>query len=205
MACVARTHVLGETIGLVGLGQLGQLVVQYLALSGARAIICIDPVAKRLEMATKNGATHALSLEVTNARGAVAEITDGRMLDVVYDITGHPAVLAPAIQLVKKSGRVILLGDTPNATAQHLSPGVVSNSLSILGIHGTMTPAVADPLNPWTRREIIELFFHYLAKGRMNVDSLTTHHFAPRQAPDVYAALMRDRSEFMGVLFDWGR
>lgn len=196
-------HALGETVGVVGMGMLGQLVVQYLALSGARKIVAIDLVQSRLDLAKAHGATHTLALNVSDARAEVEAITGGKMLDVVYDVTGHPAVLAPCIQLVRKLGRVILLGDCPTPSQQFLGPGVVSNSISILGIHGTMTPAHASEYAPWTREEIISLFFDYLLQGRMRVSDLRTHRHSPTEAPEVYAGLVRDRSSAIGVVFDW--
>ncbi|MGC8878925.1 MAG: zinc-dependent alcohol dehydrogenase [Anaerolineae bacterium] len=196
-------HTLGERVGVVGLGMLGQLVVQYLVLSGARQIIAIDPVARRLEMARAHGATHTLQLDVRDAFQPVKEITGGRMLDVVYEITGHTDVLVLCLPLLHKLGRIVLLGDTPTPTQQHLGPGVVSESLAILGIHGTMTPEHPSEFYPWTRREVIALFFDYLLQGRMRVDDLVTHTYSPGEAPMVYAELQRDRSRFMGVIFDW--
>jgi len=196
-------HALGERVGVVGMGILGQLVVQYLALAGARQIIAIDPVQSRLALAQAHGATHGLALDVHTAQAAIDEITEGKGLDAIYDVTGHPAVLAGCIPLVRKLGRVILLGDCPTPSQQHLSAGVVSNSLAILGIHGTMTPAHASDYNPWTRDEIVALFFDYLRQGRMQVSHLITHRYSPLEAPRVYDQLTRDRSAALGVLFDW--
>jgi threonine dehydrogenase-like Zn-dependent dehydrogenase len=182
---------------------LGQLVVQYLVLSGARKIVAIDPVQSRLDMAKAHGATHTLALDVKQARPAIEDITGGKMLDVIYDITGHPAVLAPCIPLLRKLGRLILLGDTPNPTQQCLGPGVVSDSIAILGIHGSMTPDHASEFNPWTRSECTALFFDYLLQGRMKVSDLISHRHSPVDAPQVFANLLEDRSGAMGVIFDW--
>ena len=168
-------HALGESVGVVGMGMLGQLVVQYLWLSGARNIVAIDLVQSRLDLAKAHGATHTLALNVGDARAEIEEITAGKMLDVVYDVTGHPAVLAPCIQLVRKLGRVILLGDCPTPTQQFLGPGVVSNSIAILGIHGSMSPAESTDFAPWSRREITSLYFDYLLQERMRVSDLVTH------------------------------
>lgn len=201
---VRRAHLqLGETAGVIGLGMLGQLVVQYLFLSGARQIIAIDPVQRRLDAAMAHGATHSLPLDVERALPAVRDITSGRRLDVVFDVTGHPAVLASSLQLVRKLGRVILLGDTPTPSQQHVGPGLVSDSIAILGIHGTMTPAQPSVLDPWTRNEIFALFFDYVQQGRMRVSDLITSRHSPAAAPEVYASLVRDRSEEIGVIFDW--
>ncbi len=196
---------LGENVGVVGLGMLGQLIVQYLAVAGARKIIAIDPVQKRLDLAKAHGATHTLAVDVAAARQKVEKITAGKMLDVVYDITGHPAVLAPSTQLLRRLGRLILLGDSPTPSQQYLGPGAASNSIAILGIHGTMSPAQASEFNPWTTHEMAALFFDYLRQGRMSVADLITHRYSPLDAPQVYGALLRDRSEAMGVIFDWSR
>jgi len=209
LACTTQLGVrraelqLGETVGVVGLGMLGQLVVQYLAVSGARKIIAIDLVQNRLEVAKAHGATHALPLDVKNAREEIVEITEGGMLDVVFDVSGHPAVLAPSIQLLRRFGRVILLGDTPTPSQQCLGPGVVSESIAILGIHGTASPAQASEFNPWSREEMIALFFDYLTQGRMCVSDLITHRYSPLDASQVYAGLLQDRSTAIGVVFDW--
>lgn len=196
-------HVLGENVGVVGLGMLGQLVVQYLRLAGARRIIVIDPIQSRLDIARLHGATHTLAVEVKEAHKPIEKITGGRLLDVVYDITGHPDVLAPCIPLVRKLGRIVLLGDTPNPTQQCLGPGVVSNSIAILGIHASMTPQHDSDFNPWTRREAISLFFDYLLQGRMQVDDLVSHRYSPKEAPQVYDQLRDNRAKYMGVIFDW--
>lgn len=194
---------LGETVGVVGLGILGQLAVQYLVVSGARKIIAIDLAQHRLDAARAHGATHILALDVHSAYEEIAEITGGRMLDVVFDITGHPATLAPSIRLLRRLGRVVLLGDTPTPSQQYLGPGVVSNSIAILGIHGTMSPTQASEFNPWTQPEMTALFFDYLRQGRMQVSDLITHRYSPLDAPQVYAGLVEDRLGTIGGIFDW--
>jgi len=196
-------HALGEAVGVVGLGLLGQLIVQYLSLSGARMIVAIDTVDKRFEMASAHGATHTVQSDVASSQDDVLAMTGGRGLDVVYDATGHAPVLASCIGLVRRLGRIVLVGDTPNPTAQHLAPGFVSNSIAILGIHGTMTPEQSSEFNPWTRAEVTALFFDYLLQGRMRVSDLITHHHGPDDAPGVYAALTQDRFFSMGVILDW--
>ncbi len=77
-----------------------------------------------------------------------AQITGGAMVDVAFDITGHPAVLAPTTALVRQLGRVILLGDTPTPSRQHLGPRVVADSVSVLGVHASAAPDVPQPARP---------------------------------------------------------
>jgi 2-desacetyl-2-hydroxyethyl bacteriochlorophyllide A dehydrogenase len=196
---------LGERVAVIGLGLLGQLVVQYARIAGARTIVAIDTVAARRGLALAHGATHALDVDAAAAREAVAELTGGRMLDAVFDVTGHPAVLAAAVGLVRQLGRVVLLGDTPTPTRQPLGPGVVSNSVAILGIHALARPEEASDFAPWSAGAIAEVFFEFLVQGRLRVADLVSHRHAPEDAPRVYADLARDRSGAMGVVFDWSR
>lgn len=209
LACITQLGVrraglaLGESVGVVGLGMLGQLVVQYLALSGARRVVAIDTVASRLDVARAHGATDVLACGAAEAHEPVAQLTEGRMLDVVFDVTGHPAVLAKATRLLRRLGRVVLLGDTTTPSQQPLGPRVLADSLAILAIHALMRPDVATEWNPWTAEEMASLFFEYLRRGQMRVSDLVTHRHRPEEAPAVYAGLLRDRSAAIGVLFDW--
>ena len=196
---------LGETAVVVGLGILGQLVTQYLSLSGARRVIVVDPVASRRELALANGATDAIGLAADGARDEVARITGGAMADVVFDVTGHPAVLAPASLLLRKLGRLVLLGDSPTPSRQALGPRIVGDSIAILGIHGMMYPAAATPFNQWTAAAMTSLFFDYLASKRMNVAALVTHRVSPLDADEVYNSIARQPDAALGVLFDWTR
>jgi threonine dehydrogenase-like Zn-dependent dehydrogenase len=154
-------------------------------------------------MAKAHGATHTLNMDANNARSEIEKITNDKMLDVVFDVTGHPAVLSSCIRLVRRLGRVVLLGDTPNPNQQFLGPGVVSNSVAILGIHGTMAPAHYSEYSPWTQEAIADLFFDYIMQGRMRVSDLITHRYSPNDASAVYSNLIQNRSAHIGVIFDW--
>lgn len=196
---------LGESVGVVGLGIIGQLTSQYLLVNGARRVVAIDTVAGRLDIARAHGATHVLQMDVKDARAEVERITGGRMLDAVWDATGNPAVLTGCVQLLRKLGRVILVGDTPVPSQQPVGPGVLSNTISILGVHGAVIAPYYSEWTPWTRREITELFFDYLLQRRMRVRDMVTHRYSPAEAPQVYQDLLRDRSPFLGIIFDWSK
>lgn len=193
----------GETVGVVGLGMLGQLVTQYLAAAGARRIIAIDLAPRRLELAQQHGATHTLQMSAQAAVTSVAAITQEWMLDLVFDVTGHPATLAGCVQLARRYGRVVLLGDTPTPSQQFVGPGALYKSLSILGIHGYALPEKTSELTPWSVETMSALFFDYLQQGKMDVASLITHRYLPDQAPEAYLGLLQDRSAALGVIFNW--
>ncbi len=209
LACTTQNAVrranfeFGESVGVVGLGILGQLTVQYLAAAGAKHIVAIDRATPRLELARQHGATHTLQMDVNEAVDPVREITDGWMLDVVLDVTGVPAALAPSIQLLRRLGRLVLLGDTPTPSEQRLGPGVVSNSVSILGIHGYTIAEQRTAFTPWTTKEMSHVFFTYLGRKVMRVDDLVTERHSPLDAPSLYKSLLEKRTDSLGVILDW--
>lgn len=194
---------LGETVGVIGLGLLGQLVVRYLRLAGARRIVAIDPDRGRLDLALAGGATTAFAVPAGEAEGAVRAATGGELLDAVFDITGHPSAFAAASTLLRPLGRLILLGDSPKPSAQRLGPRIVADGISIIGVHAGTAPDQPTLLDRWTRPEMTALFFDYVCDGRMNLAPLISHRISPLEAPRLYAALSTDRSAYMGVLFDW--
>jgi threonine dehydrogenase-like Zn-dependent dehydrogenase len=205
--CITQTSVrradlrLGDHVGVIGLGMLGQLITQYLHLMGAGRIVAIDPNPKRLELAKTHGATHVLDTGAEAALESVREITGGRLLDIVYDVTGLPQVLSSATRLVRKMGKIMMTGDNTEPSRQFLGPNFLSDSLSIIATHGHN--GLDEP--NWNKVRMSQFFFEMLLAGRMDVKSLNTAFFSPTEAPEVYRWLCDDRPDAVGVLFDWNR
>lgn len=196
---------LGDDVGIVGLGMLGQLVAQYLKNMGVRSLLAIDVNDWRVEQAMRNGATHSFVGKPQDAAAAVLEMTCGRKLDTVYDITGLPKTLSSVTTLVRRGGKVILLGDNTQPSQQALGPNVVSDSLSILGIHGSMCPDSASEFARWSWKEMAGLFFDMVLAGRMNVKGMAQSTHSPAEAEKVYMWLEEEKPDAFGVLFDWNR
>ncbi len=198
-------HALGDAVAIVGAGPLGQLVTQYVRLLGAREIIVIDPAVKRVEMACAHGATIGLTTTVEQAQQQVLEATDGNGADVVYDVTGNAGVLEHALPLVRRFGKLMVLGDTGSPSQQHMTKDLVTRGIRVFGAHDTNPPPVTSDYAPWSHKQMVQLFFKYLRRGDMRTGDLITHRFDPREAPAAYRLLQEDRANTLGVLFDWER
>jgi 2-desacetyl-2-hydroxyethyl bacteriochlorophyllide A dehydrogenase len=196
-------HKLGDAVVIIGMGLLGQLVTQYVRLLGAREVIAIDLSQPRLEMARAHGATHILQMGAAEALESVKQITEGRLADVVYDVTGFAAVFAPALKLVRRFGTLLLLGDTGSPSEQRLIQDVVTRGLRIVGAHDSNPPAAASDYEYWSADNIAKLFLTYVARGDMRVADLITHRYAAKSAPEAYRMLTTDRSAALGVVLDW--
>ncbi len=195
--------VMGEAVVVIGLGMLGQLAVQFARADGAGEIIAIDTASRRLEMAANHGATHTLACGVQEAKERVLEITGGHGAEVVFDVTGHAPVFQHAIGLLRRFGRLVILGDTGNPEQQCLTHDVINKNLQILGAHDTNPPADSSDFDRWSKDEMIALFFKFVQRGQMQVDDLISHRYPPEDAVEAYNMLQTRRDEAMGVLFDW--
>jgi 2-desacetyl-2-hydroxyethyl bacteriochlorophyllide A dehydrogenase len=193
-------HAMGDTAVVIGLGPLGQLVTQYLRLLGLQEILAIDVAAKRLELASAHGATRTFCGSAGDAVEFVKAHTEGRLADAVYDVTGHYSVFPKALALVRQFGRLMLLGDTPHPSRQHLTQDLLRRQIRVIGSHNEALPPQHAH---WTAPRQIELFFAYIHRGQMRVADLVTHRFSPADAARVYADLQQDRGGTMGILFDW--
>ena len=199
----AAQHRLGDAVVVIGLGLLGQLVVQYAALLGARLIVAIDPSETRLARIDPALGVHLFRGTAADALDEVQRLTGGVGADVVYEVTGHHAVFPSALPLARHYGTVVLLGDTGQPHLQTLTPHVVTHGLRVVGAHDHHAPATSSDPGVWTGPRIQELFLHYLARRQIRVDHLTTHRYWPQQVKEAYEMLRRRRDGAMAVYFVW--
>ncbi|MEM7126437.1 MAG: zinc-binding dehydrogenase [Chloroflexota bacterium] len=209
LATIAQTGVrradlsMGAKVAIIGSGPIGQLVTQYCRVMGAEEVMVIDFIADRLQIATDHGATQTFQGSAADAVPFVQDLTNGQLADVVFDATGHFSVLPLALKLVRRFGTMLLIGDCPTPAKQVLTADVITRQITIRGTHNeNLSP---DDAQEWSPTRQIELLYKYIGRGQMRVEDLITHRYSPREAPDVYSGLLEDRSDTIGVLFDWSR
>jgi len=195
-------HTMGDSAVVIGLGPLGQLVTRYLWALGLGEVLVIDPVQGRIDRALEHGATQGFCGDVAAARDFVLEHTEGIGADVVYDVTGHYAVLPLALPLARDFGKMVLLGDSPFPSRQHLTYDVLSRQVQIVGSRSCWLP---PKHSHWTPQRQVDLLLSYLVRGQMAVSDLLTHVFQPAQCAEAYGLLLADRLSTLGVAFDWRR
>lgn len=200
---VRRTGlVLGDAIVVVGCGPLGQMVIRWAKLCGPRRLIAIDPSPFRLALAQRGGATDLVPLFAADSLDAVIELTGGQGADAVYDVTGRAEVLSAAIDLIKRLGTIVLVGDAPNTATQNVSGELIAKGAKIMGVHDLICPSVSTEHAYWTHEKMAQLFFEQVALGRYDLAGLISRVDDPSDAVSTYARLMTSREE-LGVLFEW--
>ena len=103
----------GATVLVLGLGGIGQSVVQGARVAGAARIIASDPVAERREMAANFGATDLIDPTVEEVQDVVARATSGIGVDYAFEAAGVGALQAVAVEACRTGGTTVLVGAPP--------------------------------------------------------------------------------------------
>lgn len=101
---------LGDTVLVVGLGGVGQSIVQGARLKGAGRIIAVDPVAAKRDLARTLGATDVVDPTAEDTLTAVLDLTGDRGVDVAFEAVGRPDLLALAFNATRRGGTAVAVG-----------------------------------------------------------------------------------------------
>lgn len=99
----------GETVAVIGAGPVGFFAAQAARHHDPAEVLVLDMQADRLTLAEKVGAV-PINVAERNASTAVADRTDGRGADVVIEAVGAPPAFESALDVVRRGGRVVVLG-----------------------------------------------------------------------------------------------
>ncbi|MDH6214448.1 bi-domain-containing oxidoreductase [Streptomyces pseudovenezuelae] len=201
---------LGEVALVIGLGLIGQLVVQLLTAAGVR-VVGADPDPVRCELAQSLGAVACGDPASAAVEAAVAELTGGHGVDQVFLAAGggsnQPVELAA--RLCRDRGRVVDIGkcrlDLPwNAYyekeldvrfSRSYGPGRYDPSYELEGRDYPIGYV------RWTERRNLACFLDLLARGRVDVEPLVSHIADFDDAVETYQRLKDGELKAVAVLF----
>jgi predicted dehydrogenase/threonine dehydrogenase-like Zn-dependent dehydrogenase len=197
---VRRTEpTLGEAVGVIGLGVLGQLTVQLLQAAGCRVIgVDVDPL--RVEQAIANGMEVGVSGEGFVQR--VQAATGGFGADAVIVTAATPSheVMRDAFAACRKKGRVVLVGDV----GLNLNRADMYEKELDFRISTSYGPGRYDPVYEeegadypfayvrWTENRNMAEYLRLLAAGRISLERFETETFEIDAAAEAYDALEAD-------------
>jgi len=119
---------------IVGAGPIGLLLMLMVQTVGASRVVVtglgIDQ--SRLKVANRLGA-EIINIEVEKPEKKILEITQGLGADVVFETAGHPSAVLQSLRLVRKGGRVGLVG-LPHASTQINTASLAFKEIDLIGI-----------------------------------------------------------------------
>ncbi|MFB3134433.1 MAG: bi-domain-containing oxidoreductase, partial [Rhodospirillales bacterium] len=207
---------LGDVVAVLGVGLVGQLAVQLLTLSGARAV-ALDYNPGRLDLARRMGAQAALDLADGGVAEAVSALTAGVGCDgiLIAAATESSEPLATAAAIARDRARVCMVGDTGTAfprrefmqkelnlvVSRSYGPGRYDEDFEGRGVK---YPA---GFVRWTETEnlaeCVRLMSPALAR-RLDVAPLITHRFPLDEAEAAYAMVTGASEPHLGVVLTYG-
>ena len=97
----------GESAAVIGGGPIGLLTALVARVAGARTVLMIEPQPFRRVMAESLGFR---VLDPTQAtRECIRDLTAGQGIDVVLDAAGVPPAARMSMELVKRTGRIVVV------------------------------------------------------------------------------------------------
>lgn len=211
---VRRAEVqLGDTACVVGLGLVGQLVVQLLIASGVR-VVGLDVVGDRCARAEQAGALICANPEdagIDRIDRWISDTNGGLGVDHVFLAAGSASSepVHAAARLARDRARVVDIGkcrlDLPwneyyekeldVRFSRSYGPGRYDDRYELDGID---YPA---GYVRWTERRNLECFLDLVRTGAIDVDSLVSAVFPVEQAVEVYERLDGGALKGVGYLF----
>ncbi len=100
---------LGDSVGVLGCGPIGLLLIQLARASGATTIVATDRLPHRVEAARRLGAVVAL-VDGGVERDVLLAATGGRGVDAAIEIAGEDDAIETAVILARPAGTVVVAG-----------------------------------------------------------------------------------------------
>lgn len=122
----------GDSCVIVGTGMIGIFILKLLKISGASKIIAIDINHERLANAKKAGADYIFLSTEPDLETKIAALTNKRGADKSFEAVGITNSANIAIDIVRKGGTVILVGNVSPKIDFPLQK-VVTRELKVLG------------------------------------------------------------------------
>ena len=165
----------GEVVAVIGAGPVGYCIAQAMRVRGAEHVFALDREPARLDLVAAAGA-EPVDLRTVNAEMALARATDGRGADVVVDAVGAPDAFGTALEVVRRGGRVVVVGMYTSET--------IELQLGVAWIRGVrLLFAGETPIHRcWAST------MDALASGTLDPRPLISHRLPIDEAPAGYAA-----------------
>jgi len=157
----------GSSVLVMGLGGIGQAIVQGASIAGASRIIVSDPVEARREAAQAFGATDVVDPSSDDLSAAVAAATSGAGVDYAFEAAGRAALVEQGIDATRVGGSTVMVGASP------IEENITINAAVLFM---TMQKKLVGSLlgHCWPDRDI-PLLLDLYRSGRLDLDSMISN------------------------------
>ena len=133
---VLAGEIAAKTVAITGCGPIGLFSIAVARAVGAAQVFAIEVNEHRRAVARKMKADLALDPSSQDVVKAVMERTGGLGADVVLEMAGHPSAIRTAFDIVRRGGRISLLGLTSKPISLNFSDDIIFKGITVQGING---------------------------------------------------------------------
>jgi S-(hydroxymethyl)glutathione dehydrogenase/alcohol dehydrogenase len=171
-----------DTVLVIGCGGVGLNAIQGARLVGARRIIAADISDEKLDQARVFGATELINSSREDLADRIAQVTDGRGVEIAVEAIGLPHTIEAAYEALARGGTAVVAGQVADGLKISVDPFVMSDQeLSLIGSnYGSSKPDADFPL----------LLDHYM-NDRIDLDSLVTRVIDLRDINEAFDEMER--------------
>ncbi|WP_409292401.1 L-threonine 3-dehydrogenase [Peribacillus sp. SCS-37] len=162
---VLAGEIAGKTVAIIGCGPIGIMAAGVAKAAGASQVIALDLNDYRLDLAKKMGATTVINSGKENPLEVIDRLTGGNGVDVVCEMSGHPAAMDQGFKMVTNGGRVSILSLPVRPVELDVTNDIVFKGITVQGITGRLM------FKTW--QQVSSL----LASGQVDVKPMITHRF----------------------------
>ncbi len=182
----------GSTIGVTGCGPIGLFAIGVARAAGASLVIASDVSPYRLDLARKMNADAVVDVSKESFVDRVNELTAGRGLDGVLEMSGSPEAMRDGLQALRNGGRLSLLGLPKEPFVLDWNRLVIFKGVTLHGIVGRRM------FQTWYQMD------NLLRSGRLDVTPAITH-VMPMDEFDTAIGLLDSGRAGKVVLVPWGQ
>ena len=125
-----------RTVVITGCGPIGLFAIAVARAAGASKVFAVEVNEHRRKLAEKMKADLALNPATDDVKARILDATGGVGADAVLEMAGHPDAIRLAFDVVRRGGRISLLGLTSKPISLNFSEDIIFKGITIQGING---------------------------------------------------------------------
>ena len=133
---VLAGEIAAKTVAITGCGPIGLFAIAVARAVGATTVFAIELNPYRRKIAAQMKADLVLDPNRDDVKQFVFDHTGGLGVDVVLEMAGHPDAIRTAFDIVRRGGRISLLGLTSRPVSLNFSEDIIFKGITIQGING---------------------------------------------------------------------
>ncbi len=133
---VLAGEIAAKRVAITGCGPIGLFSIAVARAVGATTIFAIEVNEHRRQLARAMKADSVLDPNSDDVRTSVMDATGGLGVDVVLEMAGHPDAIRTAFNIVRRGGRISLLGLTSKPISLNFSEDIIFKGITVQGING---------------------------------------------------------------------